>query len=404
MVNDSNITAVVAGHLCLDITPGFMNTTNKELAEMISPGRTLTLSGVKISTGGVVSNTGLALSVLGIPTKLMGKTGRDYFGDIVLQILKERGICDGIHVCGEAATSFSIVLAPAGVDRMFLHEPGANALFDSGDIDYDIVASASLFHFGYPTAMRNMYLDNGAELVKVFSSVKALNVVTSMDLSLPDAGSEAGKADWKCILKSVLPYVDIFAPSLEEIFYILRNEEYNRLYRSFKGGDAVDALDMNILQELGCELLQLGVKIAVIKCGKKGYYIRTQKAEQLTGLSKALPFDLRNWSGRELLEEAYHADTVVSANGAGDTSIAGFLASLMKGKSIEQSVKMACATGSLCVQAFDALSGIKPMEETEALIRKGWVKDRVKPDGSYWNYDSDRQVWVGRQDALYIRK
>jgi hypothetical protein len=54
MDDNSNMQAVVAGHICLDITPGLINTSNKELGEIISPGRMVTLSGVNISTGWVI--------------------------------------------------------------------------------------------------------------------------------------------------------------------------------------------------------------------------------------------------------------------------------------------------------------------------------------------------------------
>jgi len=94
MINQSveDIQAVVAGHICLDITPGFSSNKRKELREILSPGKLTNVSGVNLSTGGAVSNTGIALSILGIDTQLMGKIGNDYFGDIVLKILKERNV------------------------------------------------------------------------------------------------------------------------------------------------------------------------------------------------------------------------------------------------------------------------------------------------------------------------
>lgn len=334
----------------------------------------------------------------------MGKVGNDYFGKIVMEILKEKGIDNGVSISENASTSFSIVISPPGIDRVFLHEPGVNDLFDSGDIDYDIVKEARLFHFGYPTSMRKMFLNDGEELIKIFKKIKTFNITTSLDLALPDPNSESGKVNWKYILKRVLPYVDIFTPSLEEIFFMLRHNKYEQLCKSSKGMDVIDAFDMNVLQELGEELLTLGTKIAIIKCGKKGFYIRTQNSGIVSGLGKALPIDLYNWSARELLEEIYHVDRVISANGSGDTSIAGFLASFLMGKTIEESIKTACAVGAQCVQTLDALSGIKSMEETSALIRTGWRKAGTPLNSPYWKYNSTQNVWVGKTDSILAKE
>ena len=43
-----------------------------------------------------------------------------------------------------------------------------------------------------------------------------MGVVTSLDFSLPDPESESGKINWPEIMKKLLPFTDIFVPSLEE--------------------------------------------------------------------------------------------------------------------------------------------------------------------------------------------
>lgn len=399
----NDLQAVVAGHICLDIIPVLPNEGHKKLDEIIAPGKSLILSGVNIATGGAVSNTGIALLILGIQTKLMGKVGQDYFGEIITGILKEKGIDNGVSISKTAPTSFSIVISPPGIDRVFLHEPGVNETFAAADIAYDLVKEAKLFHFGYPPAMRKMFLDDGAELLKVFSKVKSLNVTTSLDFALPDPNSESGKINWRNILKRILPLVDIFAPSIEELFFVLRKNEYKQRSESSKGTDLHEAFNLEILGEFGAELLDLGVKIAIIKCGKKGFYIRTQDAGVLSGLGKAVPADLPNWSGRELFEESYRVSRTVSANGTGDTSIAGFLASLLTGKTIEESLKIACAVGAQCVQTLDALSGLKSLEDTFAAVKEGMIKNRLVLNGSYWKFNRPLNVWVGKKDSLIGR-
>jgi len=393
--------AVAAGHICLDLTPGFASQSGKNISEILSPGKLTKVSGIALSTGGAVANTGMALSVLGIDTQLMGKIGDDYFGGIILRILKENNTEIAMTVLEGTKTSYTVILAPPGTDRIFLHDPGANDTFCSADINYGIVGAVRLFHFGYPPVMKRMYENGGTELVEIFKKVKSLGVTTSLDMAVPDPSSEAGKVDWKSLLTKLLPWVDIFVPSIEEILFMLEPEEYARLNKMRGNGDLIKVLDMNILQKLGDTLLAMGVRIVMLKCGKKGIYIRTAKAADLAAMGRALPADMEDWSGRELIEETFFVPEVLSTTGAGDTSIAGFLSCLLKNFPLEEAIKIACATGSECVQTYDALSGIKTLEETRVLLAKGWEKERIEISGSYWQYKENLAVWFGRQDTKF---
>ena len=40
--------------------------------------------------------------------------------------------------------------------------------------------------------------------------------------------SASGHANWHAILKRTLPYVDIFIPSIEEILFMLRRDDYDK--------------------------------------------------------------------------------------------------------------------------------------------------------------------------------
>lgn len=402
-VNHVRPQAVVAGHICLDITPNFPEGENKELKDILSPGKLTKMEGVKLSTGGTVANTGIALSILGIDTRLMGKVGNDAFGDVVINILREHDVQEGMRIVDGARTSYTVILVPPGTDRIFLHDPGANDDFGAEDIDYELMKEAGIFHFGYPPVMRRTYLNGGQELIRLFKRVKELGTTTSLDMCVPDPFSEAGRVDWDKLLRELLPFVDIYVPSIEETLYMIDREYFQELNRKALGRDLIEVLDMNRLPLLGEKLLGFGAKIVMIKCGKKGIYIKTASRSELDKMGRARPADLDNWSLRELLEETYHVPKVLSTTGAGDTSIAGFLAAFLKGMSIEDSVAIACGTGSECVEAYDALSGIKPLEKTLDMIRSGWRKDRITVEGGYWKYLDNRSVWVGQRDCV-LRK
>jgi len=402
MNQKKGIQAIVAGHICLDITPAFKKIDKGKIKDIFIPGRLINMGKVKISTGGPVSNVGLALSILGINAKLMGKIGGDFFGNGVLKLLKERNADDGMIVVDNEETSYTIVIVPPGIDRIFLHNPGANSTFCADDINYELVKQAKIFHFGYPPLMKKIFENDGEELIKIFKRVKDFEVTTSLDMSLPDAASESGKVKWKKILKNLLPYVDIYLPSVEETMFMIKKEEFDFLNENAHSHDMLEKLDINVLPQLGEKLISYGAKIVVLKCGVRGYYIRTQAKEVLAGMGRAKPGHLDNWADRELQEESFHVSNVASATGSGDSSIAGFLSAFLKGETIENSIRMACAVGGLNITAFDALSGLKSWDETLKMIKKGWKKNRLTIEGSYWQYDNKRSVWVGNKDKLGI--
>lgn len=393
----SELQVVVAGHICCDLIPSFRS--NASIQEIFVPGKLINMGGATVSTGGPVSNTGIALSMLGINTKLMGKIGGDFFGDAVLKLLKQRNMDDGMIIAEDEETSYTVVIVSPGVDRIFLHNPGANDTFCADDIDFELVSKAKLFHLGYPPLMRRMFENSGDELIRIFKRAKETGVTTSLDMSLPDVNAAAGKVDWEDILNRLLPYVDIYLPSVEETMFMISREEFNVLNENTKGHDILENLDFNSLQGLGERLLAMGAKIVVLKCGYQGYYIRTADEETLSKIGKAKPFDIGNWTGRELHEESFFVEKVASATGSGDSSIAGFLAAYLNGKTIEETVRIACALGGQNVQAFDAISGIKSWDETLAMI-PNWPKNRHEIKGGYWRYDRIDRLWKGQKDRI----
>src|SRR5205085_5005564 len=195
------------------------------------PGQTVEAGAVIFATGGAVSNTGLALHKLGVSTRLMGKVGADLFGQAILQIVESHGpgLSEGMVIADGESSSYSIILSPPNADRMLIHAPGCNATFGADDVRYEALETIRLFHFGYPPLMERMYLENGAELATIFRRVKVMGITTSLDLSMPDPQSAAGRADWQAILGATLPYVDVFLPSAEEILLMLRRSIFDQL-------------------------------------------------------------------------------------------------------------------------------------------------------------------------------
>jgi sugar/nucleoside kinase (ribokinase family) len=376
--------AIVAGHICLDIFPDLSASSQEKWEACFRPGQLLETGPVTLSTGGAVSNTGLVLHRLGIATRLMGKIGGDLLGRAIQQIVNSHGakLADGMIVDEAAQSSYTIIINLPGVDRIFLHHSGPNDTFSAGDIRYDLVAGARLFHFGYPTLMKTMFAENGAQLVKTFRRVKEMGVTTSCDVSLPDPTSPAGHADWRAILETAMPYVDIFMPNLAEALFLLR-------------GQAADVAQATppLLSDLSGELLALGARIVGLKLGERGMYLRTARQSVIETLGAARPSDPAAWADRELWAPCFKVD-MVGTTGAGDATIAGFLAALLRDMSPEEALTAAVAVGGCNVEASDALGGIRSWEETWQRIECGWARHPMTLDAAGWHFDDGRQLWV----------
>lgn len=384
---------VAAGHICLDITPAFLNQGTESFDQLFHPGKLINVGKPSIHTGGSVPNTGIAVQILGIPTLLRGKIGKDLFGEVILSILRNYGMEQGILVDETAGTSYSVVIAPQGIDRIFLHDPGANNTFSSDDIDYEAVAHARLFHFGYPPLMRSLYQDNGRELVKIFRRVKALGVTTSLDCTLPDPSSESGKLDWKSILREVLPYVDIFCPSLEEALYMALSEDYRYFREKNQKADFIDLYDPAHLPQVGKVLTGMGCAMTFVKCGLLGCYLKTGGADKIIHIGKARPENAEEWSSKEILVPAFHIEKVASTTGCGDSAVAAFLVSFLKGFSPEDAVRNACGAGALTASVYDSLSGLKSIEEIAGKIAKGWELIKNFSVKKPWIWDVEKNIF-----------
>lgn len=394
-MTEKEIDVVVAGHLCLDMFPEFMETEKMSLEELFIPGKLINIGGMAISTGGLVSNTGIAMQILGVRVTLIASIGADFIGNTILNCLKSRVSVEGIKIISGESSSYTIVLAPQDVDRIFLHNPGANDSFCFDDINFDLVKKAKLFHLGYPPLMKRLYENDGEELRRIYEKVNELGVITSLDFSLPDPNSQSGKTDWKVVLKKVLPYIDIFIPSVEEAQFILDREKFLKLRKRAKGKDLLHFFDVEELTRLSNRFLRYGSKIIGLKCGHKGFYVKTAGQEKLQKINGVNP---ENWAVRELWAPSYHIDKFASAAGAGDAAIAGFLVALLRGESIEMCLKYACVCGAQNVQALDAISGIRNWKETTSKVKKRWKQNELKINSTGWIYDHSENLWHGSED------
>lgn len=355
---------IVSGHLCLDLLPDMPTVS---LAALSSPGKLFEIGPISMSTGGSVSNTGLALQRLGGRVSLQAHVGSDLLGRVIIAFLKDRdpALADHIETQDGQASSYSVLLSPQNMDRIILHCTGTNAIFSSDHVNYKLVAQAKVFHLGYPPLLPRLIEEDGVHLQTIYERVSQSGVVTSLDLALPDPDKAAGQADWQRILQRSLPFVDVFLPSIEEIIFMMRRPDYDAWH-----GRVLENIDRAYLADLADELLAAGPAIVGFKLGPKGFYLRSAGAERIKLMSK-LDLDSSVWADQEAYHPAFEVK-VVGTTGAGDSAYAAFLIALLHSYTPAQALELACAVGACNVEAHDATSSIRNLEDTLARIRAGW--------------------------------
>jgi len=277
------------------------------------------------SIGGCAANTGIVLQKLGVRTGVIGKVGRDGFGDFVRVTLDHHGVdAHGVHSDEEKLTSATMVLIASDAERSFIHCQGANSTMRLEDIDWDLLRDAKILHIAGHFLMPGF---DGEICAEVLRRAKELGLATSLDT----AG--AANRDWQEILRPALPHLDYFLPSYSEArfctpLYGTEDDTPHNVARWFQ---------------------EQGVGVVALKMGESGSYVLDKDGED------------------EWTLPAYSVDAV-DATGAGDAFAAGFLAGVVKGYDLQMCARLGNASGAACVSALGTIDGVSSLEDTLKLM------------------------------------
>jgi sugar/nucleoside kinase (ribokinase family) len=299
--------------LCLGILVADL--VGRPLRAVPEPGRLVLVEEMGLYTGGCAANAATALARLGLPVEVMGKVGQDALGDFVFRALESRGIgTHGIQRDPGAGTSATMVMVDPAGERRFVHYIGANARYTLEDVDFDMLARASILHVAGSLVLPGIDGEPTAGLLK---RARQLGVTTFLDTVWDDTGR------WMRLLEPCLPEIDYFIPSLPEAQAITGFQDPWQVARA---------------------LVDYGVRTVGLKMGAEGCLVLTGEGE-----SFSLP--------------AYEVE-VVDATGAGDAYAAGFIAGVWHGWPLERTARFANAAGALCVTGMGASGGVRPLSET----------------------------------------
>ena len=276
---------------------------------------------IELHTGGCAANTATALARLGVAAGILGKVGRDGFGDFVAQTLARAGVeTTGLVRDESVSTSATMVAVHSDAQRSFLHVAGANAAFGVDDVRWDALAGASILHIAGPQLMPRL---EGDGLAAILREAKQRGLTTTLDTVMNPRSS-----GWDGIAASV-PYLDWLIPSHEEATLLTGETDPHEIARVLRGR---------------------GVRNIALKLGADG--------------SLALPH------GGDFLPAPALPAVAIDTLGAGDAWAAGFLIGLLHGWPLHQTLAVANAAGACCVEALGATAGVRSLGET--LARAGY--------------------------------
>lgn len=397
-MKEKDLDIVIAGHLCLDLIPAFsVEEKQDNITGILLPGKMIDMGKCVVVGGGPVTNAGVSIRRLGAKVELIGKAGNDDFGKLIFRWYEEHeGHFEGLRMVPGESTSYTVAICIPGVDRFYLHHCGANDTFGFDDVDFDIVERGRLMLFGYPPWMKHIYENTGVELTRILSETRQRGVTTALDLSIPDIEGYAGAQPWRTILEHWIPLTDIMVPSAEEIYLFLKKDEFLARKREVGEHDTVlDHMTVPEITALADEMIAMGTAVAMVKCGHRGLYIRTAGKDRIAAMGAALPPDPDRWADREIWSPVYEEERFVGALGSGDSAIAGFLAALVKGHTVESCMRYANAAGSMNVTVPDGLTWNKGFDDLTRRLEAGWKTKPMTMDAG-WRQTDD--LFLGPRD------
>lgn len=304
--------------------------------------------------GGATSNTGRALTRLGIAVEFMTVIGNDANGDIMMKLWQEDGI-DTRYVTRTDAAGTALSTIPVYGDgkRGVYFCPGTNDImsmentFGENQAYLPLLRERQIFHFGYPPLMRQL---QGKALAELLTAVRDTGVMVTLDTT-----PIADDSTLHDMLAASFRVAHLFTPNIEEASQatgyfsrlVHRAEEESR--KQGKHIDIEAVIHPEELQAIGAALLHEGLPMAAITLGPNGAYICSGDEAALRQVPLA-PDDLSEWANQQIFVPAFQVDGPVNTTGAGDTFTAGLLAGFSRRHhSLREIAQLAHATGALAV-------------------------------------------------------
>ncbi len=234
------------------------------------------------------------LAALGLRVGIVGKVGKDLFGEFVLRSLGERGI-DASRVIRDSTLRTGVTVSLAyPQDRAMVTFPGAMTRLRAEDVDVAYVAEARHLHIS------SFFLQSGLQpgCAGLLRAAKDRSLTTSLDPGWDPAET------WDAGIEGLYPWLDVLLVNQVEASALGRKPEWRRAAEDLAGR----------------------VPTVVVKRGPEG----------------ACAIQQGTW-----WEEAGFPVEVVDPTGAGDAFNAGFLCGRILGWPLPECLRWGNACGAL---------------------------------------------------------
>ena len=276
------------------------------------PGETISGEDLQVIPGGKGANQAVAVARLGASVSMLGRVGKDNFGDFLLNNLKSNNVDSQLIQRDDASTGTAIIIVDSDGQNSIVLSAGANGKVNDADVN-----SASFSDY------KLLLLQLEIPLQTVLSAAKhaqenGLRVILN-------------PAPAKQLPDELIALADFLIPNETELS-LLTNIPIN---------------DMNSTEQAARALLEIGAKNVIVTLGSKGALIVTEA--QVTHV------------------ESYKVN-VLDTTAAGDAFIGGFATALLQDQSLEEAVRYGCACGALAATKFGAQPSLPKKDEVEKFI------------------------------------
>ena len=248
--------------------------------------------------GGSAANTVAGLARLGLKTGFVGAVGNDSAGEVLLGDFRKRKVdVKGVKVYNSSSGTIIGFIDSCG-ERTLYPFPAANNLLQEKDVRADIIRKAKILH------MTSFVGDKQFGLQK-----KIINKLGDTILSFSPGDLYTRKG-----LSALRPFIK------KSGIVFLNDSEIRQL--TSKG--YIEGANI---------LLSEGADMVVVTLGELGSYVATEKESHHVPAKKTKPID---------------------TTGAGDAYAAGFLYSIIRGKTIRDAARNGNKSASVCIMGVGA--------------------------------------------------
>lgn len=285
-------------------------------------GETITGEKFAMIPGGKGANQAIAVSRLGIPCRMVGRVGKDSFGDALLQSLASNQVeTTGVLIDESAHTGVAMIAVNEQGENQIIAIPEANGNLDDTDVE----------------RLRS-HLEGAAFLL----------MQLEIPITVVGAAAELAQSMGIPVILDPAPAQDLPFPLYSNLDIITPNALEAEALVGFPVTDSASA------QEAATKLQDQGVNTVMITLGKQGVYCA---------------------NGEEsFFVPAFDIEPIIDTVAAGDAFNGGLAVALFGGMNLQRSIICGSAAGALTVTQAGAQSALPSYERLHQFLgeRVGW--------------------------------